>query len=207
MLLAQVKPGATLVHNAGVWPSTRVRTVDQLETAFAVNFAGPLAMQAPLLVKKRLKRVMVVSAGLIAQGRFDAVQTPGGDDFSQVFTYCSTKLAFAVQMKEIARLQPELDVVALHPGVVRTGLGQRRGPIGWVMGLVKRTWESPEDCAFRLEGFLAQATRWSPPGEAQWYFEKTQQPWPQVARAEKTRVEVAKAVVALGLVDITSFDP
>jgi len=37
--------GSTLVHNAGIWPSRRERTVDGWEMAFAVNHLGPLAMQ------------------------------------------------------------------------------------------------------------------------------------------------------------------
>ena len=149
-LAGVVQPGATLVHNAGVWPSKRTLTADGLETAFAVNHLAPLLMQQPLLDAKLLKRVMVVSAGLLIKGRFDAARTPVGADFSGVRTYCTTKLCFALAMRDVAAAHPELDVVILHPGVVRTELGARPGPVGWLLNLVKRGWESPEKCAERL---------------------------------------------------------
>ena len=36
-------------------------------------------------------------------------------------------------------------VNALHPGVIRTGLGDRRGPVGLLLKAVKRTWQPPEE--------------------------------------------------------------
>src|SRR5690242_457301 len=56
--------GATLVHNAGIWPIRREMT-DGLESAFLVNFRAPLALQAPLLAARKLARVLVVGAGLM----------------------------------------------------------------------------------------------------------------------------------------------
>lgn len=78
-----VTPGATLVHNAGLWPSKRVLTPDDLETAFVVNHLAPLVMQRTLLDAGRLSRIMVVGAGAMAKGLFDAARTPTGDDFSR----------------------------------------------------------------------------------------------------------------------------
>ncbi|MEO1233623.1 MAG: SDR family NAD(P)-dependent oxidoreductase [Myxococcota bacterium] len=124
-----VSSGSTLVHNAGVWPVRRELNADGLERAFVVNHLGPLAMQAHLLEEARLARILVVSAGLIVKGRFDPERTPEGADFSRFRTYCSTKLCFAVTLRELAADHPELDVLILHPGVVRTDLGaspQRR---------------------------------------------------------------------------------
>ncbi len=185
-LASLVQPGATLVHNAGVWPSKRTLTADGLETAFAVNHLAPLLMQQPLLDAKLLKRVLVVSAGLLIMGRFDAARTPTGADFSGVRTYCTTKLCFALAMRDVAAAHPELDVVILHPGVVRTELGARPGPVGWLLDLVKRGWESPEKCAERLTRILARE-RWSPPGDAKWLVEENEQPWPPVTQDEHTR--------------------
>jgi NAD(P)-dependent dehydrogenase (short-subunit alcohol dehydrogenase family) len=184
-----VGPGATLVHNAGVWPSKRTLTADGLETAFAVNHLAPLVMQQPLLEANLLRRVMVVSAGLLIKGRFDPARTPTGEDFSGVRTYCTTKLCFALAMRDVAAAHPELDVVVLHPGVVRTDLGARSGPVGWLLSLVKRGWESPETCAARLTRILARE-RWSPPGEARWLVEEKEQPWPEVAQNPTTRASV-----------------
>jgi NAD(P)-dependent dehydrogenase (short-subunit alcohol dehydrogenase family) len=184
--------GATLVHNAGLWPSARVLNSDGLETAFVVNHLAPLALQQVLLDAGRLTRVMVVGAGLMVKGRFDAARTPKGEDFSAIRTYCSTKLAFAVAMRDVAAAHPAVDVVVLHPGVVQTDLGARRGPIGWLLSLVKRRWERPEVCAARLARILARE-RWSPPGDARWLVEETEQPWPAIATDEATRRAVRDA--------------
>jgi NAD(P)-dependent dehydrogenase (short-subunit alcohol dehydrogenase family) len=195
-LAETVTPGATLIHNAGLWPSKRELTPEGLETAFVVNHLAPLVMQRALLDTGRLRRVMVVSAGLILKGRFDAARTPTGGDFSSIRTYCDTKLCFALAMRDVAAAHPELDVVILHPGVVRTDLGARSGPIGWLLSLVKRGWESPEVCAARLARILARE-RWSPPGEARWLIEENEQPWPAVAEDAVTRRAVRDTTARL----------
>lgn len=191
-----VTPGATLVHNAGLWPSQRVHSPEGLEAAFVVNHLAPLVMQQALLEAGRLRRIMVVSAGLIIKGHFDAARTPTGDDFSSIRTYCNTKLCFALAMRDVAAAHPELDVVVLHPGVVRTDLGARPGPIGWLLSLVKRGWETPEVCAARLTRILARE-RWSPAGEARWLVEEEEQPWPAVAEDEATRRAVRDTTARL----------
>src|SRR6185503_12485946 len=110
-LVDVVGEGATMIHNAGLWPAKRVLTPEGLESAFVVNHLAPLAMQRPLLDAGRLRRVMVVSAGLIGKGRFDAARTPRGDYFSAFRTYCTTKLCFALAMRDVAAEMPSLDVV------------------------------------------------------------------------------------------------
>ncbi|QRK07218.1 SDR family NAD(P)-dependent oxidoreductase [Archangium violaceum] len=191
-----VTPGATLIHNAGLWPTKRVLTPEGLETAFVVNHLAPLVMQRALLDAERLRRVMVVSAGLILKGHFDAARTPTGEDFSGIRTYCTTKLCFALAMRDIAAANPAIDVVILHPGVVRTDLGARTGPVGWLLSLVKRGWEAPEVCAARLARILSRE-RWSPAGEARWLIEEDEQSWPAVAENETTRRSVRETTARL----------
>jgi NAD(P)-dependent dehydrogenase (short-subunit alcohol dehydrogenase family) len=195
--LAQLaEGGATLVHNAGVWPAARLLTPEGLESAFVVNHLAPLTLQAPLLSARRLSRILVVGAGLMVKGRFDAARTPTGEDFSGVRTYCTTKLCFALAMRDVARAHPEVDVVVLHPGVVRTDLGARGGLLGWVLARVKRRWESPEACGERLARVLARA-RWSPPGEARWLLEEAEQPWPAIAEDAALRASVRESTERL----------
>jgi len=179
-----VAPHVTLVHNAGIWPAKKVLTAEGFETAFVVNHLAPLAMQEPLL--GLLRRVMVVGAGLMVKGRFDPLRTPKGEDFSALRTYANTKLCMALMARDLAEAHPELDVLVIHPGVVRTDLGARPSPLGFLLSLIKRTWETPETCAERLLRIF-ERERWSSPGEAAWMFEEAVQPWPEVAQDASAR--------------------
>lgn len=184
---------AMLIHNAGLWPSQR-ELVNGVERAFAVNVLGPLAFQRPLL--PRLSRILVVGAGLMVKGRFDAERTPRGEDFSWFRTYASTKLAFAAAMRDVARAHPHIDVAVVHPGVVRTDLGARGGWLGWLVDRMKRNWESPETCAARLVQ-LVERERWSPPGDARWFVETEEAPWPAIVDAVAPAVRRALSARAL----------
>lgn len=189
-----IEPGATLVHNAGIWPVKKELTKDGLEASFAVNHVGGLVLQQPLLASGRVGRVMVVSAGLIAKARFDPARTPIGADFSRFRSYANTKLCFAVAMRDVAARHPEIDFVVLHPGVVRTELGKADGLMGALLRWIKQRWEAPEVCAARLARIL-ERDRWSPPGDARWLFEERESPWPAPADDPRVRDDV-RAVTA-----------
>jgi NAD(P)-dependent dehydrogenase (short-subunit alcohol dehydrogenase family) len=191
-----VEKGATLVHNAGIWPAARELTGEGLERSFVVNHMGPLAMQRPLIEAGLVRRIMVVGAGLMIKGRFDPARTPRGEDFSSIRTYATTKLCFALAMRDVAEKHPEIDVAVLHPGVVRTDLGARSGPIGWLVALVKRRWEDPEICAERLVRILGRE-RLSAPGEARWLVEEAETPWPDVAENADVRESVRNVTARL----------
>jgi len=179
-LAKEARSGAVLVHNAGLWPNQK-EMADGVERAFATNCLGLLALQKPLLDAERLSRILVVSAGLLVKGRFHPEDTPLGRDFSRFRTYCNTKLAGAVVMRDIARKYPQIDIAVMHPGVVNTDLGMTSGFLGWLLRRVKRKWETPETCAARLVRVL-EKPRWQKTnGDAPWYFEETEQPWPEVA--------------------------
>lgn len=190
-----VMPGTTLVHNAGLWPHALDLTSDGVEASFAVNCLAPLALQAPLLAANKLARILVIGAGIMIKGRFDAARTPTGKDFSGLKTYANTKLAFAVAMRDVAKSHPDVDVLVVHPGVVRTELGARPGILGKLLAIVKRRWEDPSVTADRLERILAK-DRWSPKGEASWWIEEKEHPWPKNADDAKTRAAVRAAVEA-----------
>ncbi len=191
-----VRPGATLVHNAGVWPSEKELTFEGYEVAFATNCLGPLALQKPLLAQELLSRVMVVGARLMARGRFDADRTPRGADFSSLRTYADTKLALAVAMRDVAAAHPALDVLVVHPGVVRTDLGAREGLLGSVLSLVKTRFETPRACGERLARIL-ERPRWSEPGAARWQVEEREISWPAAANDAQIRSAVRRATSAV----------
>lgn len=56
--------------------------------------------------------------------------------------------------------------------------------------------EAPEVGAARLARILAHE-RWSPPGEARWFMEENEQPWPAVAEDEATRRAVRDTTARL----------
>lgn len=195
-LAAAVRPGALLVHNAGLWPSRR-ELLGGVERAFALNCLAGVALQAPLLRAGTLSRVLVVSAGLLVKGRFDPARTPTGEDFSAFRTYCTTKLAGAIAMRDAARREADVEFAVVHPGVVATDLGARRGLLGAILRLVKRRWEAPDVCAERLARFI-ERPRWvETPGQARWVFEDRPGPWPpEVDRDERAVLDALPRLLA-----------
>jgi retinol dehydrogenase-14 len=146
--LAAVGPRIdVLVHNAGIWPSRLVRNEDGFEQAFFTNHLAPFLLNHRL--EGRIGRVVQVSAGLYVKGVVDPERTPVGADFHPVRTYANTKLANLLMLPLFAERWRDTGVTidAVHPGVIRTGLGDRGGPLGLLLKAVKRTWRSPEEGA------------------------------------------------------------
>ena len=136
-----------LVHNAGIWPTRLRLNEDGLEQSFAVNHLAPF--QLNLALEDRIRRVVQVSAGLYVKGRVDLDRTPYGTDFHRMRTYCDTKRANLLLVPLFARRWQDAGVTidAVHPGVIRTGLGDPGGVLGAVLRLVKRRWASPAEGA------------------------------------------------------------
>jgi NAD(P)-dependent dehydrogenase (short-subunit alcohol dehydrogenase family) len=136
-----------LIHNAGLWPSRRVLGEDGLEQAFVTNHLAPFLLNLELegLLVASSARVVQVSAGLYVKGQADPERTPTGLDFHPMRTYADTKLCNLLLVPRFAERWQDAGVTinALHPGVIRTGLGDRRGPLGWLLKAVKLTWKSP----------------------------------------------------------------
>lgn len=137
-----------LVHNAGVWPTRLERTEDGLERAFATNHLAPFLLNH--LLETRLleakARVVQVSAGLYVKGRVDLDRTPTGADFHRLRTYATTKLCNLLLLRRFAYRWAGTGVTinAVHPGVIRTGLGDPGGPLGLVVKAAKLFWQRPE---------------------------------------------------------------
>ncbi|NVB80039.1 MAG: SDR family NAD(P)-dependent oxidoreductase [Kofleriaceae bacterium] len=141
-----------LVHCAGLWPTRKVITVDGFEEAFAVNHLAPAILNErlrPLLAASAPARVIQVSAGLYIKGRVDLERDPGGDSFHRFRTYATTKLWNLLETLELARSldASSIAVTAVHPGVVRTKLGDPGGLLGLVLRFIKRSWLTPEQGA------------------------------------------------------------
>jgi NAD(P)-dependent dehydrogenase (short-subunit alcohol dehydrogenase family) len=132
-----------LVHNAGIWPSRLVRNEDGYEQAYFTNHLAPFLLNH--LLEARIRRVVQVSAGLYVKGAVDPERTPVGADFHPVRTYANTKLANLLMLPLFAARWENsgMTIDAVHPGVIRTGLGDRGGPVGLLLKAVKLTWRSP----------------------------------------------------------------
>lgn len=121
-----------LICNAGfVAPPGRYLTEDFLEVQFCTNHLGHFLLTnllVDLLKKSSPSRIVVVSSVLHNFGRihFDNINyekyTP--DPF---FTYCNSKLANILFVKELARRLngTSVTVNALHPGLVKTEINRR----------------------------------------------------------------------------------
>lgn len=141
-----------LVHCAGVWPTAKVITTDGFEESFAVNHLAAAILNErllPLLRASAPARIVQVSAGMALMAKIDPDRDPRGENFSKLKTYGVTKLWNLMATLELARETTGggITVNAVHPGVVRTKLGDMGGPLGLVLRAVKRFWLTPEQGA------------------------------------------------------------
>jgi retinol dehydrogenase 14 len=122
-----------LVNNVGGYWNTRRITADGLEHTFALNHLAPFLLTNLLL--ERLKqsapaRAVTVSSHAQAMGRIDFDDLQGERSYSGARAYNQSKLANVLFTYELARRLQATSVTAnaLHPGVVRTSLWERRTP-------------------------------------------------------------------------------
>jgi NAD(P)-dependent dehydrogenase (short-subunit alcohol dehydrogenase family) len=137
-----------LVHNAGLWPTRRQLNAEGFELAFAVNHLAPFVLTRrllPHLLATPDPRIVQVTAGLYPTGRIDLERTPAGADFGMMGTYANTKLWNLLATMELARREAAsgLSIVAVHPGVIRTSLGEQGSWLAPLMRLAKRRWDPP----------------------------------------------------------------
>lgn len=138
-----------LINNAGLWPTKRRQNEDGLEMGFMVNHMAPFILSNLLLGRLQNSlpaRIVNVNAGLYVRGQLNLTQTPYGHDFSWINTYANTKLCNILFTMEFARRIEKTGVTinAVHPGVIRTKLGESKGFLSVLMRLIKRGWDEPE---------------------------------------------------------------
>lgn len=141
-----------LIHGAAVWSRQRRASAEGFELTFAVNHLGPFALTTALLplLHRSQARVVTVASGLHVRGELawdDVMQERGG--FNGVRAYEQSKLANVMFALALAR-RAKVVSLALHPGVVRSGL-TREYPEMWKHpppGLVRA--EAAARAIFRL---------------------------------------------------------
>ncbi len=134
---AEARLVRAFIHNAGMWPVEKSLNEDGLEQSFVTNHLAPFIVNMLLedIFCAHGSRVVQVSAGLYVLGMKDCARTATGANYSLAKTYATTKLlnliatmAFAERWKGRGAT-----INAVHPGVVRTGLGDGIGGFGGML--------------------------------------------------------------------------
>ena len=154
-LLASGEPVHVLLNNAGIVLTERSETGDGIETTFAVNHLAPF-----LLTNLLLERMIASAPARVVNVSSEAHRLGGGLDFddlgarrrySGMAVYGRSKLANLYFTSELARRLAGTGVTvnALHPGAVRTGLGQNNdAPIlKFLARLARPFFRSPDEGA------------------------------------------------------------
>jgi len=134
---------AVLVNNAGVVKGRNSRTVDGYETTFATNHLGPFLLTSLLLdllqtsAPSRLINTSSVSHTYAKDGiLFDDLNFDKRR-YKFLEVYGHSKLANILHAHEINTRYGDsgTTATAVHPGVVRTGLGS--GGDSWIVGFIE----------------------------------------------------------------------
>ncbi|MCB0587417.1 MAG: SDR family oxidoreductase [Phaeodactylibacter sp.] len=120
-----------LINNAGVFTSQLMQTEDGIEMQFGVNHLGHFLLTHLLLEPLRQAhepRVINVSSVAYLQGHIDFNNLrgeKGPGHYNGLNAYAQSKLANVLFTRELARRYPHIDSYALHPGAVRTRIGNK----------------------------------------------------------------------------------
>jgi NAD(P)-dependent dehydrogenase (short-subunit alcohol dehydrogenase family) len=128
-----------LVNNAGATFRKRRITTDGVEMTLAVNHLGSFLLTTLLLDRLRANapaRIVNVASVGHERGRFDFTDLAMEHGYRPIAAYNRSKLANVLFTYELARRLEGTGVTAnaVHPGLVRTALGDHNGPVrrmGW----------------------------------------------------------------------------
>jgi NAD(P)-dependent dehydrogenase (short-subunit alcohol dehydrogenase family) len=132
--LTAAGPFDLVVLNAGVAPDGIRHSAQGHELAFAVNVLGHHVLVARLLAAGALApgaRVAVVTGDILVLAGNCSPDYRSTHRRAGVQAYARSKLGDLWMARELARRHPELHVVAVHPGVVRSGLGATSADGRW----------------------------------------------------------------------------
>ena len=142
-----------LVNNAAVVEGSRVVTKDGLEEVFVVNYLSQFLLTNLLLDELKSSapaRIVNVTSSVHAHIDFDDLQMEKG--YNAIKSYGQSKLAQILFTQELAKRLAGSGVTAncVHPGAVRTHLGDEGGIVGIGIKLLRPFYMSPEKGAETL---------------------------------------------------------
>jgi NAD(P)-dependent dehydrogenase (short-subunit alcohol dehydrogenase family) len=158
---------AVLVNNAGAVVGKRSTTVDGYETTFATNHLGPFLftnLLTGLLISSAPSRVINTSSVAHTYAKEGIVFDDLGFDnrrYKFMEVYGHSKLANVLHAAELnARYGNDgVTAVAVHPGVVRTGLGSGTSRLVRLTNMVGGRWmRSPDDGADTIVWLATEPT-------------------------------------------------
>lgn len=137
-----------LITNAGVWMTEKKLNTDGLEVSFMVNYLAPYILWKgllPILQKNQPSRIVSVNSGMYIKGKLDLEKTPKGEDFHPIRTYATSKLCTIISAIQLAEEIQGTGVTinSVHPGVIKTGLGDSEKLISKIVKFLKRFWKEP----------------------------------------------------------------
>lgn len=145
-----------LINNAGANFPRRMLTEDGVEQTLAVDALAPILLSKLLLPALRTGggRVVNVASGMLKTP--DTTQWTGPEPYSQMTAYAQAKAMLILLTTQMAREHPDVLLVSMTPGIVRTGLGRNTsGALRLFLALVKIFSKRPDDAA---RGLLHLAT-------------------------------------------------
>jgi len=139
-----------LINNAGIFLSEYQESTEGFEIQWMVNYLAPYVLTRRLLDLLKVSsdsRIINVSSNAHRRGRIDFEDLNGKISYSGIQAYAQSKLANVLFTKELASRLMGVGVssFALHPGVVRTGIGNKNNSswTSWIWNLGKPFMISP----------------------------------------------------------------
>jgi NAD(P)-dependent dehydrogenase (short-subunit alcohol dehydrogenase family) len=122
-----------LVANAGLWPTEHTKSPQGHEIAFATNTLGHHALIRGMLDDKLLRagaRVVILTGDIYIRASECTSDYAYEGKSGGALAYCRSKLGNLWFVRELQNRHPELEVVAVHPGVIDSGLGGKAEGLG-----------------------------------------------------------------------------
>lgn len=151
-----------LINNAGVFSSDLALSKDGVEIQFATNYLGHFLLTdllLPHLSLSPISRIINVASVVHYKGVIDYDNLrgeKGNEHYDGMKAYAQSKLANVLFTRELARRYPDITSNCLHPGTVRTRIGDKGANCFYAMlWILSKPFMRPTRCGARTSVYLA----------------------------------------------------